>query len=321
MKVFVAGASGAVGRPLVRQLVEAGHEVTGTTRSEARAGLIREAGGEAAVCNAFDAEALREAVREAAPEVVVHALTAIPDPIDWKSERPLGETNRLRTEGTRNLIAAAQAAGARRFVGESVCFLYAPQGGRVKEEDAPLLVEAPGPMGEAAAAVADLERQVLGADRLEGAALRFGWFYGPGTSFAPGGSQAEETLRRRLPIVGRGEGTFSFIHVEDAASATVAAVQSPATGVFNVCDDEPAPMREWVPVYAGVLGAKPPRRVPAWLAKLVAGREVAGSAVSLRGASNQKAKQELGWRPRYASWREGFPQALDGGGSAAAAAP
>jgi len=309
MKVFVAGASGALGRPLVRQLVAVGHEVTGMTRREERAEEIRAAGASACVCDAFDAEALRDATVAAAPEVVVHALTAIPERIDWKAD-PLAATNRVRTEGTRNLIAATVAAGARRIVAESVAFLYAPRGEWVKEEGAELFVGAPEPFGAAVDALADLEQQVLGAEGIESVVLRFGNFYGPGTSFAADGSQADEARRRRLPIVGPGTGTFSFIQVEDAAGATVAAVESGVSGVLNVVDDEPAPMREWVPFYAEAIGAKRPRRVPVWFAGLIVGRGLAKNAVELRGASNTKAKRELGWQPRYASWRQGFREAL-----------
>ena len=309
MKVFVAGASGALGRPLVRQLIAAGHAVTGMTRREERAEEIRAAGATAVVCDAFDAEALRVAVAAAAPEAVVHALTAIPERIDWKAD-PLAATNRVRTEETRNLIDAAAAAGARRIVAESVAFLYAPRGEWVKDEDADLFVGGPEPFGAAVDALVDLERQVLKAEDMEGVVLRFGNFYGPGTAFAADGSQADEARRGRLPIVGKGTGTFSFIHVEDAAAATVAALEGDVTGTFNVVDDEPAPMREWVPVYAEALRAKRPRRVPAWLAGLLVGRGVARNAVELRGASNAKAKRDLGWQPRYPSWRHGFREAL-----------
>ncbi|HWM55620.1 MAG TPA: NAD(P)-dependent oxidoreductase [Solirubrobacterales bacterium] len=310
MKVFVAGASGAIGKPLVRQLVAAGHEVTGMTRREERAEEIRAAGASAVVCDVFDRDALEAAMKEAAPEVVVHMLTALPAQIDWKVSDPLGPTNRVRMEGTRNLIEAARPAGARRVVAESVAFLYASRGDWVKDEEAPLFKGAPEPFGGAVEALADLERQVTGAEDLDGLVLRFGWFYGPGTSYASDGSQADEMRKRRLPIVGKGTGTFSFIHVEDAAAATVAALDRGAPGTYNVADDEPAPMREWLPVYAEAVGAKPPRRVPVWLAKLVAGRALAGNAVELRGASNAKAKQELGWEPQYASWRQGFREAL-----------
>jgi nucleoside-diphosphate-sugar epimerase len=307
MKVFVAGATGAIGRPLVRQLVAAGHEVTGMTRREVRAAEIREAGGTPVICDALDSDALERAVVEAAPEAVVHELTALPPRIDYRGKGdPLGPTNRLRREGTRNLIAAARAAGARRLVAESVAFLYAPQGDRVKDEQAPLYLGAPGPFGEAVEALADLERQVTGAEGIEGIVLRYGWLYGPGTHFDRDGAQAEDVRRRKVPVVGRGTGTFSFLQVEDAAAATVAAVEGGAPGVYNVVDDEPVPYGEWLPVFAAAIGAKRPRRVPVWLARLIAGAAASSMAVELRGASNAKIKRELGWRPRYASWRQGF---------------
>lgn len=309
MRVFVAGASGALGGPLVRQLLAAGHKVTGMTRREHRAEGIRAAGADAVVCDVFDREALVTAVGAAEPEVVVHALTALPHRMDWKKD-PIGPTNRVRREGTRNLVEAARAAGARRLVAESVAFFYAPEGDWIKDEETPLYGDAPPPFADAVAALLELERQVTSADGLEGVVLRYGWFYGPGTHFATDGFQAEEARRRRLPIVGDATGTFSFLHVEDAASATVAALSAGAPGVYNVADDEPAPMREWVPVYVEALGAKAPRRVPVWLAKLVAGRAIVANALELRGASNAKAKRDLGWRPRYASWRQGFREAL-----------
>ncbi|MDX6609291.1 MAG: hypothetical protein QOF85_1216 [Solirubrobacterales bacterium] len=307
MKVFVAGASGAIGRPLVRQLLAAGHEVTGMTRREERAAEIRAAGAAAVVCDVFDAMALDAAVREAAPEAVVHVLTALPPRLDYKAkEDPLAPTNRVRSEGTRNLIAAAKAAGARRIVAESVAFFYAPEGDWVKSEEAPLFHDAPGMFGTAAAALADLERQVTGAERIEGVVLRYGWLYGPGTFFDREGSQTEDALKRRVPIVGKGDGVFSFVQVEDAAAATVAAVEGGAPGVYNVVDDEPAPMREWVPAFCAAVGAPKPRRVPVWLARLVAGSAAVSSATQMRGASNAKAKRELAWQPRYPSWRQGF---------------
>jgi nucleoside-diphosphate-sugar epimerase len=308
MKVFVAGASGAIGRPLLPKLVAAGHEVTGTTRRETRTEAIRAAGAKAVVCDALDAEALRNAVLAAEPEVVVHALTAIPERIDWEAD-PLAATNRLRSEGTRNLIAASKAAGARRIVAESVAFLYAPRGDWVKDEEAELFADAPDPFGGAVEALVDLERQVGEAEGMEGVVLRFGNLYGPGTMFAADGSQADEARRRRLPIVGKGSGVFSFTHVEDAASAIEAAVERGAPGIYNVVDDDPAPMSDWVPAYVQALGAKSPRRVPVWLAGLIAGRAIAANAVELRGASNAKFKRELGWQPRYPSWRQGFADA------------
>ena len=279
------------------------------TRREARAEEIRAAGAKAVVCDVFDAATLEVTVKAAAPEAVVHELTALPPRFSPKPEY-LAPTNRLRTEGTRNLLAAAKAAGARRVVAESVAFLYAPQGGWVKDEAEPMFSGAPGAFGGAVDALSDLERQVTGTEGVEGVVLRYGWLYGPGTYFAHDGSQAEDVLKRRFPIIGKGAGVFSFIHVEDAAAATVAALGRAAAGIYNVVDDEPAPQREWLPVFAEALGAKPPRRVPVWLAKLVAGRATVANAVRLRGASNAKAKCELGWQPRYASWRQGFHEAL-----------
>jgi nucleoside-diphosphate-sugar epimerase len=306
MKVFVAGASGAIGRPLVRQLLAAGHEVTGMTRREERAEEIRATGAKAVVCDAFDAEALKAAVGEASPEVVVHMLTAIPPRLSTRSDAALAPTTRLRREGTANLLAAAEAAGARRLVAESVAFLYAPEGDLVKDEEAPLWTDAPTPFGSAVAGIEDLERQVTGSERLEGLVLRCGGLYGPGTYLGSGGSQAEDISKRRFPVVGAGDGMFSFAHVEDVAGATVAAVERGDPGIYNVVDDEPAPLREWLPAYAAAIGAKPPRRVPVWLARLVAGAGGATFATELRGASNAKAKRELGWQPRYPSWRDGF---------------
>jgi nucleoside-diphosphate-sugar epimerase len=309
MRVFVAGASGAIGRPLVPRLVAAGHEVTGTTRSAERAEAIRAAGARAAVCDALDAEALRTTVAEASPEVVVHELTALPHRFDPRDKGIYDATNRLRREGTRNLLDAARASGARRFVCQSIAFAYAP-GARpeVKDEDAPLARGAPPPFGDGVRAIDEMERAVIGAEDLEGLVLRYGWFYGPGTYYAEDGSMARDVRRRRFPVIGSGAGLFSFIHVDDAASATVAAVERGAPGIYNVVDDDPAPMREWLPAYAEAIGARKPLRVPVWLARLVAGRMATRVDVQ-SGASNAKAKRELGWEPRWRSWREGFRKA------------
>lgn len=309
MRVFVAGASGAVGRQLVPQLINAGHEVIGMSRSERGADGIRSAGAEAVVCDVFDRERLNRVMRELAPEVVVHQLTALPEKF-VPGKIDYGPTDRLRTEGTGNLIAAAREAGAWRFIAQSITFLLAPEGGPVLDEEARPFTDAPEPFGTTVQSAVDMERQVVQAEGIEGLVLRYGFFYGPGTYYARGGFLAGETRRRRQPVVGNGAGVFSFCHVEDAASATVAAVESPATGVLNVCDDEPAPMKEWLPVYAAAIGAKPPRHVPRFIARLVAGASAAGMATRMRGSSNARAKAELGWRPRYASWRQGFTEAL-----------
>jgi nucleoside-diphosphate-sugar epimerase len=308
MRVFVAGASGVIGRPLVRMLVVAGHDVVGMTRHEARAAEIRAAGAESAVCDALDAATLREAVVAASPEVVVHQLTALPAKLDPRKADVYTANNLIRREGTANLIKAAQAAGARRMVAQSIAFVYSPERGWVKDETAPTM-EVEGTFGEAVNAAMDMERQVLHADGLDGLVLRYGFFYGPGSSYATDGHQADEVRKRRFPIVGKGAGTFSFVHIDDAAAATVIAVERGATGIYNIVDDEPAPISEWVPAYAEALGAKPPRRVPVWLARLVAGKALVGMATSLRGASNAKAKRELGWQPQHATWRQGFRDA------------
>ena len=309
MRVFVAGASGAIGRPLLPKLIAAGHEVTGMTRSEARAEDVRAAGADAAVVDVFDADALRAAVERASPEVIVHELTSLPDRIDFRKEDTYAATNRVRTEGTRNLIDAARAAGARRFVSQSIAFAYRMDGQGLKTEDDPLLDDAPGAFGSGVSALREMEEMVLATD---GLVLRYGFFYGPGTYYGDDGTSTEDVRRRRLPIVGKGSGTFSFIHVDDAADATVAAVERGAPGLYNIVDDEPAPMKEWVPVFAQAAGAKPPRRVPVWLARFVAGKDVSNFAVELRGVSNEKAKRELGWQPAHPSWRSGFAESLRG---------
>jgi nucleoside-diphosphate-sugar epimerase len=275
------------------------------TRSEERAGAIREAGAEAAVCDVFDRRRLREVVVRAEPEVVVDLLTALPRRFRPRSDY-LAATNRVRTEGTRNLVDAAMAAGARRIVAEGVAFFYRPEGEGLKDEEAPMSEPGSGRFGRAIGALAELERRVLGAEGIEGVVLRLGWLYGPGTYYGPGGSQAEDTLKRRAPIVGAGTGVFSFVHVDDAAAAVLAAVERGAPGVYNVVDDEPAPLREWLPAYAEALGAKPPRRLPAWLVRLIAGAEMTAAALEMRGASNARAKRELGWQPAHPSWRQGF---------------
>jgi nucleoside-diphosphate-sugar epimerase len=298
MKVFIAGASGAVGRPLVRQLIEAGHSVVGMTRSNANA--MTALGAQAALADAFDSEAVGRAVEAAEPDVVINELTDLSAPLNpRKYDEWLAGTNRLRREATKNLVDAATAAGATKFISQSVAFAYRFDPG-VKTEDAPTIGAAAGDMG---AAIDDLERRTLAAPG--GIVLRYGFFYGPGTSYSRGGQQIEMIEKRQMPIVGGGTGAFPFIHVEDAASATVAAAERGAPGVYNIVDNEPALQRDWLPYLAELTGSKNPRRLPAWLAKLVAG-PMAGFATQLQPVSNAKAKQELGWQPRYGNWREGF---------------
>jgi 2-alkyl-3-oxoalkanoate reductase len=310
MRVFVAGASGVIGTPLVRQLVAAGHEVTGTTRREDRAAEIRAVGADAVVCDALDRAAVEAAIVEAAPEAVINQLTSLPQKYNPRKASFYEATDRVRREGGHNLVEAARAAGAKRFVTQSIAFLYAPEGDWVKSEDARPYDDAPGHFRTAVEAMLEHEREVVSAADFEGLVLRYGQFYGPGTYYARDGHLGREVARRRFPIVGAGTGTFSFLHIEDAAAATAAALGRGAAGIYNVVDDEPSPLHEWLPVYAEALGAEPPRHVPLWLAKLAAGSAVAAQAVALRGASNAKAKRELGWQPAHRSWRQGLPAAV-----------
>ena len=309
MKVFVAGASGVIGGPLVRQLVDAGHEVTGATSKPENTARLEMAGATPIVCDALDPEAVHTAVRKAAPEVVISQLTRLPREYNPR-KIDYGPTNRARAEGGHNLIEAARAAGVRRFITQSIAFIYAPEGEMIKDEEARPWADAPDPFRSGAGSVLEHEREATHTPGLEGVVLRYGQFYGPGTYYASDGSIAEQVRRRRFPVVGRGEGMFSFIHIDDAALATVASLERGAPGIYNIVDDEPAPLREWLPLYAEALGARRPRRVPTFLARLVAGPFAAISATQLRGASNAKAKRELGWEPLYASWRQGFREAL-----------
>jgi nucleoside-diphosphate-sugar epimerase len=308
MKVMVVGATGAIGRQLVPLLVSRGHEVVGTTRSPAKADAVRAAGAEAVVLDVLDRDATTEAVGRSAPEVLVHEATALSG-IDSprRFDESFALTNRLRTEGAEHLLAAARAAGVRRLVAQSFAgWPYAHAGGPVKDETDPLDPHPPKGFARTLDAIRRLEALVTGAEGLEGVVLRYGSLYGPGTTLAADGVHVDAVRGRKLPVVGGGDGIWSFVHVEDAATATVAAIESDATGVFNVVDDEPAPVRDWLPVLAEAVGAPPPRRVPAWLGRLVGGVPTVVLMTEVRGASNAKAKRELGWRPRYASWREGF---------------
>jgi nucleoside-diphosphate-sugar epimerase len=312
MRVFVAGASGAIGRPLVDRLVEAGHEVTGTTRSSVRAAAIKRAGGRPVVCDALRPAELTRAVLAAAPEVVINQLTALPERFEPRRRELYEATNELRTVGTRALLNAAREVEAPRFICQSIAFAYAPVGEKLKTESDPLFSDAPEPFGPAVRAVEEMERAVLDAEWVEGIVLRYGWFYGPGTYYAEDGSTASDVRRRRFPVVADGEGLWSFIHVDDAAAATVAALEQGERVIYNVVCDEPAPMCEWLPHYAEAIGAKPPRRVPRWLARILAGRMVAEMSTELRGASNEKARRELGWSPIWPSWQEGIRRAHAG---------
>jgi 2-alkyl-3-oxoalkanoate reductase len=320
MKVFVAGATGAIGRVLVPQLVARGHEVVGMTRSAAKQDLVRSLGARPVVADALDPDAVAEAVASAEPEVIVHQLTALSGPTGLRDARrpdrsvAAAMTNRLRTEGTDHLLAAGRAVGARRVVAQSFgAFRFARTGGPVLTEVDPLGPDdPPAVLRTVQEGYLYLERAVTAIEWGEGLALRYGGFYGPGTSvsLAPEADMAAPIRKRRFPIVGDGGGVFSYIHIEDAAAATVVAVERGPSGVYYVVDDEPAPVREWLPVLASALDAKPPRRIPRWLGRLVAGEAATAVMTEARGASNAKAKRELGWQPRYASWRQGFAQGL-----------
>ncbi len=306
MKVFVAGASGAIGKQLVPRLVAAGHEVYGMTRSESKRALLSELGAVPVVADALDADQVAEAVGRARPDVIVHQLTALAE-VDMRHiERSAVPTNRLRTEGTDHLLSAGQAAGVRRFVAQSNIATYARTGGPVKSEEDPLDTAPAREMREAVAAIRHLEEAVLDARWMEGIVLRYGMFYGPGTSMVSGGEQFEMVRKRKYPVVGDGGGVWSFVHVADAAEATVAAVEHGTRGVYNVVDDDPAPVAEWLPALAEALGAKKPWRVPRFVVRLLAGEVGVTMMTELRGAANAKAKRELGWRPAHPSWRQGF---------------
>jgi 2-alkyl-3-oxoalkanoate reductase len=309
VRVFLAGATGVIGRRLVPMLIADGHHVTGMTRAPGKVDALRAAGVEPVVADALDRDAVRRAVSDAHPDAVIHQLTSLPARIDPRTiGRDFATNDRLRSEGTRILVDAAQEAGATRILAQSIAFAYAPgPAGTVHGEDDPLYVDAPEPFRRSARALDDLERTVVGAG---GMALRYGYFYGPGSSISASGSMGEDVARRRMPIVGRGQGVWSFVHVDDAARATVAALTRGGPGAYNVVDDDPAPVVRWLPALAEALGAKKPMRVPAWLARPLAGSYGVATMTRAQGASNKLAKRELGWAPEYPSWREGFRAGL-----------
>jgi nucleoside-diphosphate-sugar epimerase len=303
MKVLLIGASGAIGGRLVPQFIDVGHDVIGTCHSPAKAERLCALGAEPVVLDALDAQAVRDAVSRAEPDAIVHQATALADMRFGRNfDRTFAQTNRLRTEGTDNLLAAARETGVHRFVAQSFASMRnARQGGMVKNEDDPLDPDPPATMREGHAAMRHLEQAVTDAG---GIALRYGGFYGD-----PNDGMVEPVRKRRFPIIGDGAGVLSWIHLEDAAAATVRALDHDGPAIYNIVDDEPAPMREWLPALAAALGAKPPRHIPVWLARLIAGEAAVLMGTEARGASNTKAKRELGWTPQhYPSWRQGFAE-------------
>lgn len=319
MKVFVAGATGALGQSLIPQLVARGHEVVGMTRSTAKQDLVRNLGARSVVADALDPDAVAQAVASAEPEVIVHELTALSGKMSVRDMRqpdraPMAiMTNRLRMEATDHLLAAGRAVGTRRFVAQSFgAFRWARAGGPVLSEADPIDPDPPGALRPALVGILHVERTVPAIEWGEGLVLRYGGFYGPGTgvSLAPDAPMSGAIRKRLFPIIGGGGGVWSHVHVDDAAAATVAAVDHGGPGVYNVVDDEPAPVREWLPALASALGAKPPRRIPRWLGRLAAGEAATIMMTDSHGSSNEKAKRELGWQPHYPSWRQGYVQGL-----------
>jgi nucleoside-diphosphate-sugar epimerase len=318
MRVFVAGATGALGSHLVPQLVAAGHEVTGMARSPARIDAVRALGARPVVADALDPDAVGRAVAEAEPEVIVHQLTALkgePGLREMRHPDRFGApTNSLRREGVDHLLAAGRAVGIRRFVAQSIVAIgtYARTGGPVKTEDDPPDLDLPAKGRSGLDSLRYLEDAVCGIDWAEGIALRYGAFYGPGTGISadPEALLTKNIRKRRFPIIGNGGGVWSFVHIDDAASATAAAVNHGGPGIYNVVDDEPAPVHEWLPFLAEQLGAGKPRRVPGFPVRALAGKAPVLQMTEVRGGSNAKAKRELGWQPRWSTWRVGFAKGL-----------
>jgi nucleoside-diphosphate-sugar epimerase len=314
MKIFVAGATGALGQHLVPRLVANGHEVVGMTSRPEKQDVVRGLGARPVVADALDPDAVARAVAEAEPEAIVHQLTALSGTLDMRHfDGTFALTNRLRTEGTDHLLAAGRAIEVKRFVAQSYAgWPFARTGGPVKTEDDPLDPAPAEQMRRSFDAIRYLENTVAGAGWTEGIVLRYGGFYGPGTGFGlhPDGDMVELLRKRKFPIVRPGSGVWSFIHIEDAATATVAATEHGHRGIYNVVDDDPAPVSEWLPNAASAVGARKPMRLPRWLGRLAAGEAPVVMMNEVRGASNAKAKRELGWEPRYPSWRQGFAEGL-----------
>lgn len=312
MKAFVAGASGAIGKQLVPQLIANGYEVVAMTRTSQHTSLLSAMGAQPVVIDAFDRAAVIEAVKRARPEIVIHQLTALTGVKNYmKFDQEFALTNRLRTEGTDNLLAGAQTAGTRQFIAQSYGnWNYARTGAGLKAEDDPLDPSPPRNQIQSLKAIRHLENAVLTASGIEGIVLRYGNLYGPGTGIAANGEIVAMVRKRQLPLVGSGAGVWSFIHVADAAAAILAAIEHCASGIYNICDDEPAPVATWLPELARATGARPPMHIPVWLARTIIGDVGISMMTQVRGASNAKARRDLDWKPGYSSWRQGFRTGL-----------
>src|SRR5262245_9556991 len=312
MKIFVAGATGNVGSRLIPLLVDRGHQVVGTTRTAAKADRLTGVGAEPMIVDGLDRDGLTAAIAKAEPEVVVHQMTALSVSFDIRRiDRFFAMTNRLRTEGTDILLAAARSAGVGKFVAQSFAgWPYARVGGPVKTEEDPLDPTPPPRLRGTLDAIRPVETAVLGAADIDGVVLRYGGFYGPRSSISPDGEIVEMVRKRRFPIVGDGGGVWSFVHLDDVATATAAAIEHGKPGIYNIVDDEPARVADWLPALAALVGAKPPRHVPVWLGRLAVGPQGVAMMTEIRGASNAKAKRELGWQLLHPSWREGFRSLL-----------
>lgn len=312
MKIFLAGASGAIGQTLIPLLVEQQHEVFGAFRNPAHTDRVQSLGAAPVLLDALDAQAVHDRIAEIRPQVVLHQLTAIPARLDLRHfDREFEMTNRLRTEGTRNLATAAVRAGVERFIAQShTGWPYARRGITLKTEEDDLDLTPPPQMKTTLDALQVLENTVVREQGFTGIVLRYGPFYGPLSSIARDGALVEDLRSHRLPVIGQGTGVWSFIHLHDAATATLAAITRGQRGIYNIVDDDPAPAIEWIPFLAECVGAKPPMRVPNWFAKMAIGEHAVSMMNDIRGVSNAKAKAELGWTPKWSSWRQGFREAL-----------
>ena len=313
MKIFVLGGTGVIGKNLIPLLVEKRHEVTALVRSSEKAKLVEDMGAEAVKANVFDKEELTKVIRKAEPEVIIHQLTALATfSGNFRNfDKEFKMTNRFRSEVTDTLLNIAKDIGTKRFIAQSFCgWPFARVGGPIKSEEDPLDPEPPSSFRRSLDAIKHLEKSVRESQKVEALALRYGFFYGPGTSISKDGSIAEAIRKRRIPLIGNGAGVWSFLHIGDAVQSTVAALTNGSPGIYNVVDDEPAPVSEWLPFLAESLEAKPPSKVPVWLAKILIGEAGVSMMTKIRGASNSKAKNELKWEPIYSSWRQGFTEGL-----------